>query len=349
MASHRGTTVPVSVAPMMDVTDRHTRWLYRRISRRVLLYTEMVTAQALRHGDRERLLRFDPVEHPVALQLGGDDPALLSEAADMGEQAGYDEINLNVGCPSPRVQKGNFGACLMNTPQVVADAVAAMRATVALPVTVKCRIGVDEQDSYDHLRHFADVVLAAGADRLTVHARKAWLHGLSPRQNRNVPPLRYGEVHRLKRELPHVSVEINGGITTLDQVEEQLESVDAVMLGRGIWRNPWVLADVDRRFFGDTSAAPDRLAVAEDLVVYVEQCMAEGVRPQHVVRHAGPLFAGLPGARRWKQCLSEAHRMGADAVREGLAEVRAVSARHAATLAEDAARAASLGGPSSPA
>lgn len=340
--SLRGTTVPISVAPMMDVTDRHTRWLYRRISRRVLLYTEMVTAQALRHGDRAHLLRFDPAEHPVALQLGGDDATLLAEAACMGVDAGYDEINLNVGCPSPRVQKGNFGACLMTTPDVVAEAVAAMRAAVSAPVTVKCRIGVDDRDAYEDLLHFAQVVTAAGADRLTVHARKAWLSGLSPKANRNIPPLRYGEVHRLRRELPHVPVEINGGIKTLDQVAEQLDHVDAVMLGRGVWKDPWVLADADRRFFGD-DRAPEREAVAEDLIAYVERCIAEGVRPQHVVRHAGPLFAGLPGARRWKQCLSEAHRMGADAVRAGLAEVRAVGARHAATLAEDAARAAAPG------
>jgi tRNA-dihydrouridine synthase A len=317
----------MSVAPMMDVTDRHTRWLYRRISRRVLLYTEMVTAQALRHGDRQRLLRFDASEHPIALQLGGDDATLLSEAARMGEDAGYDEINLNVGCPSPRVQKGNFGACLMTTPATVADAVAAMRATVRVPVTVKCRIGVDDRDSYDDLREFADAVVAAGADRLSVHARKAWLSGLSPKDNRNVPPLRYPDVHRLKRELPDVPVEINGGFLDLDAVAEQLDHVDAVMVGRGVWRNPWMLADVDRRFFGD-DRRPDREAVAEALVPYVQAAIAEGDKAQHVLRNASALFLGLPGARSWKHALADSHRTGADAIRIGLAAFREARDRH---------------------
>jgi tRNA-dihydrouridine synthase A len=333
----RGRTLPISVAPMMDVTDQHTRWLYRQISRRVLLYTEMVTTHALEHGDAARLLAFDPVEHPVALQVGGDDPARLARAARMGEDAGYDEININIGCPSPRVQRGNFGACLMQTPQVVAEGVAAMRAAVAVPVTVKCRIGVDDLDAYEDLLRFADAVAAAGADRLTVHARKAWLQGLSPKENRTVPPLRPEVVHRLKRERPALPIEINGGIRDLDTAEAHLSHVDAVMIGRGVWHDPWLLADVDRRFFGQ-DGSPDREAVAESLIPYVERMEAAGHNPQHVLRHAVPLFAGVPGARRWKQALARAHRGGADAVREGLAALRAVRARQARWEADRALR-----------
>jgi len=317
---------PVSVAPMMDVTDAHTRWLYRRISRRVLLYTEMVTAQALDKGDAARLLAYDPVEHPIALQIGGDDPALLVQAARMGQDAGYDEININVGCPSPRVQKGNFGACLMLSPHVVAEGVAAMKAAVDVPVTVKCRIGVDDHDAYEDLRRFADAVVQAGADRLTVHARKAWLQGLSPKQNRNVPPLRYGEVHRLARELSHVPIEINGGFTDLDAVQEQLAHVDAVMIGRGVWNDPWLLSQVDRRFFGETTPAPTRREVIEDWIPFVERRVAQGHKIQHVVRHGGPLFAGQPGAKAFKRALARAHHSGTQAILDGLAAVEQAQA-----------------------
>ena len=326
----RGQTVPVSVAPMMDVTDRHTRWLYRRISRRVLLYTEMVTAHALHHGDVARLLSFDEVEHPVALQLGGDDAALMAAAARMSVDYGYDEINLNIGCPSPRVQKGNFGACLMTSPEVVGEAVSAMRAAVSVPVTVKCRIGVDDQDRYEDLLNFARIVCEAGADRLTVHARKAWLQGLSPKQNRNVPPLRYPDVYRLRPELGEVPLEINGGVLTLEEVEAHLEHVDAVMIGRGVWNNPWLLAQVDQRFLGSEAPMPDRRAVADDLIVYAESQIAQGHKPQHVLRHAGPLFRGLPGARAWKQAIANVGKGGTGLLVSALEKIDAAAVRQAA-------------------
>lgn len=331
----RGSTIAVSVAPMLDVTDRHTRWLYRRISPRVLLYSEMVTTHALDHGDAAYLLGFDACEHPVALQLGGDDPVALARAARRGVDAGYDEINLNVGCPSSRVQRGSFGACLMRTPQVVADGVAAMRAAVDVPVTVKCRIGVDDMDAYEDLYRFTETVVAAGVDRLTVHARKAWLQGLSPKENRNVPPLRYAEVHRLKQAFPDLPLEINGGITTVDQVAHHLDHVDAVMIGRGVWHDPWMLAEVEARVLGGTPA-PSREAVAEDFIAYAEARIAEGARAQHVLRHAGTLFAGVPGVRRWKQGIAAVHKGGIPAVREGLAAVVEAQARQAQWEAERA-------------
>ena len=290
---------------MMDRTDRDFRWLMRRISRRTLLYTEMVTAQAIARGERDRLLAFDPSEHPIALQIGGDDPELLAEAARVGEGFGYDEINLNVGCPSDRVQSGNFGACLMLDPPRVAAGVAAMRDAVRVPVTVKHRIGVDERDRYEDMLEFVDVVSQASSDRFSVHARKAWLQGLSPKQNREVPPLRYDEVHRLKRERPHLPVEINGGIKTGDAVAEQLEHVDAVMLGRVAWDRPWIFADFDRRFFGSTEAAPSRREVVEDFGRYAEARIAAGGRPVPVLRGLLNLFAGEPGTKRWKQAVNE--------------------------------------------
>ncbi|MFK7930436.1 MAG: tRNA dihydrouridine(20/20a) synthase DusA [Myxococcota bacterium] len=328
--SVRGQTVPVSVAPMMDVTDRHTRWLYRRLSRHTLLYTEMVTAHALHHGDVQRLLSFDDMEHPVALQLGGDDAAMLSRSAQLGVDFGYDEINLNIGCPSPRVQKGNFGACLMTSPQVVADAVSAMRAAVSVPITVKCRIGVDDRDSYEDLLNFAKIVCEAGADRLSVHARKAWLNGLSPKQNRNVPPLRYDDVYRLTQEDLGVAIEINGGVLTLDDVQTHLEQVDAVMIGRGVWHNPWMLADVDRRFFGSEAPMVDRRAVADALIVYAETQIALGHKAQHVLRHAGPLFHGLPGAKGWKQAIANVGKGGTRLLVGALERIDAAAVRQAA-------------------
>lgn len=321
---------------MMDVTDRHTRWLYRAISRHVLLYTEMVTAHALDKGDAARLLAYEPVEHPIALQLGGDDPLLLAQAARMGAEAGYDEINLNVGCPSPRVQSGNFGACLMLTPQVVADAVAAMRAVVEVPVTVKCRIGVDDQEGPESLRAFADAVVAAGAERLTVHARKAWLKGLSPKQNRNVPPLRYEVVHALAADLPDVVMEINGGIRSLDAIDTHLEHVDAVMIGRGIWHDPYLLAEVDRRYFGATEAPPSREEVVHRWIPYVEAQIAAGHKAQYVVRHGGALFAGQPGVKAWKRALARVGSDGVSAILDGLAAVRETASRHREHLAASA-------------
>ena len=264
---------------------------------------------ANRFGPRDRLLAFDPVEHPVALQLGGDDPATMAEAARIGEDYGYDEININVGCPSSRVQSGNFGACLMRTPRVVAACVEAMRAKVAVPVTVKCRIGVDDHDHYDDMRTFADAVVEAGADRIIVHARKAWLQGLSPKQNRTIPPLRYEEVHRLRRELEHVPVEINGGFVDLDSAEAQLEHVDGVMIGRGVWHNPWMLHRADERFFGHAPAHADREQVVLALDEYLRAQVAAGVPAQHVLRHVGPLFAGERGAKAWRQAMARAHHL----------------------------------------
>lgn len=303
----RGTLRPLSVAPMMDCTDRHFRWLMRQISRHTLLYTEMVTANAVIHGDREHLLGFSDLEHPISLQLGGDDPAMLAECARIAEGMGYDELNLNVGCPSDRVASGNFGACLMLRPERVAECVAAMRAAVALPVTVKHRIGVDERDSYEHMRGFVDTVAAAGSDRFTVHARIAVLGGLSPKENRTIPPLRYPDVYRLKSELPHHDIEINGGVRTLDAVDEHLShGVDAVMIGRAAYDDPYLFAGVDARYFADPHAVPDRAAVALRYGEYVEQFLASTPRAKFSgpARHVLGLFTGLPGAREFRRILT---------------------------------------------
>ncbi len=304
----RGALTPISVAPMMDCTDRHFRWLMRQISRRTLLYTEMVTMQAILHGDREHLLGFSPVERPLALQLGGDDPSMLAQCARIAEHMGYDEVNLNVGCPSDRVASGNFGACLMLRPARVAECVAAMRAAVALPVTVKHRIGVDDQDSYEHMRGFVDTVAAAGCDRFTVHARKAVLGGLSPKENRTVPPLRYPEVYRLKAELPHLAIEINGGVRSLDAVAEHLQHVDAVMIGRAAYDDPYLFAPVDERLFGDTHALPSRIEVALRYGEYAERFLAGAPRARlsGLAKHVLGLFTGLPGAREFRRILTVA-------------------------------------------
>ena len=300
----RGRVRALSVAPMMDRTDRHYRVFMRQITRHTLLYTEMITCNAILHGDRERLLGFSEVEHPLALQLGGDDPESLAACARIGRDRGYDEINLNVGCPSSRVQNGRFGACLMATPEVVARGVAAMRDAVDLPVTVKHRIGIDDIDRYEDMARFVDVVSRAGADRFSIHARKAWLQGLSPKENRNIPLLRYGEVHRLKREFPHLVIEINGGITNLEQVEEHLESVDAVMIGRAAYDNPWMFADVDQRFFGAPAERRTQAEVVEAMVGYVRQELARGQRLHQLTRHMIHLFANQRGARAWRRGLS---------------------------------------------
>ncbi len=305
-ASPRGVVRPLSVAPMMERTDRHFRAFVRHITRRTLLYTEMVTTGAILHGDRARHLDYSEVEHPIALQLGGDDPLALAECARIAAGWGYDEVNLNVGCPSDRVQSGRFGASLMLRPEVVARAVEAMRAAVDLPVTVKHRIGVDEVDRYEDMLGFVDVVAEAGADRFTIHARKAWLQGLSPKENREVPPLRYDDVHRLKTERPALVVEINGGVTTLDQAETQLRAVDAVMVGRGAYDDPFMLAEADARLFAEPPTALDRFAVVEDFLPYVEAHLAAGGRLGHVTRHLLNLFPGTPGARAWRRAIGEA-------------------------------------------
>ncbi len=297
---------------MMDWTDRHCRFLHRLLSRHTLLFTEMVTSAAIVHGDRERLLGFHPVEHPVALQLGGSDPAELAEAARIGAEFGYDEINLNVGCPSDRVQSGRFGACLMAEPELVASCVKAMRAATDLPVTVKCRIGIDEQDIEEPLDRFADLVAAAGTERLYVHARKAWLKGMSPKENRDIPPLNYERVYRLADRLAPLDVIINGGITSLEECDTHLQHVSGVMLGRAAYHEPMLLAEADSRYFGDMRPVPDLNAIISAMAAYAEGELARGARLNQITRHMLGLANGRPGARRFRQILSvEACRPGA--------------------------------------
>ncbi len=314
---------PLSVAPMMQRTDRHYRTFMRCITSRTLLWSEMVTAKAIIHGDHERLLGFDEVEHPLVLQLGGDDPAEMAEAARIGQGFGYDEININVGCPSSRVGEGGFGACLMRRPERVGELVEAMTRAVDVPVTVKHRIGVDELDSYEDMLSFVRVVRDAGAcARFTVHARKAWLQGLSPKENRNIPPLRYEEVWRLKQELPELVVEINGGVKTLDAVADHLEHVDAVMIGRAAYDDPFMFADADSRFFGSVEPPPTREEVVARMIPYVERMVGdEGVKLHYITRHMTNLFAGVKGARLWRRYLSERHHLegaGAEILTEAL-------------------------------
>jgi tRNA-dihydrouridine synthase A len=310
------------IAPMLDLTDRHCRFFHRLITQQALLYTEMATTGALLHGDRQRLLQFDPHEHPLALQLGGSEPADLAACAKMAEDFGYDEVNLNVGCPSDRVQNGRFGACLMAEPERVADCVAAMRNAVSIPVTVKSRIGIDDRDSYEELAHFTGTVADAGCRTFIVHARKAWLKGLSPKQNREVPPLRYEVVYRLKQDFQPLQIVLNGGITTLEQAEEALRNgVDGVMMGREAYHNPYILAEVDRRLFGRPADAVARSKIVDRLMPYIERQLADGVRLHSITRHILGLFHGEPGARSWRRHLSEeAVKYGADAavVREAL-------------------------------
>jgi len=294
-----------SVAPMMEWTDRHCRVFHRCITRHARLYTEMVTAPAVIHGDRKRLLGFSDVEHPVALQLGGSNPKELAEAARIGRDFGYDEINLNVGCPSDRVQSGRFGACLMREPDLVADCVSAMKAAVATPVTVKCRIGVDDQVPADILPVFAQKMRDAGADALIVHARMAWLEGLSPKQNRDVPPLDYPLVYALKAAHPDWPISINGGIQSLDETQAHLDHMDGVMIGRTAYNEPYVLAGVDARLFGETKPVPSRHQVLERFLPYMEQQLSDGWRLNAMARHIIGLFHGAPGARAFRRYLSE--------------------------------------------
>lgn len=290
---------------MMDWTDRHCRRFLRAISRHVLLYTEMVHANAVVKGKRGYLLQFDPAEHPVALQLGGSEPTLLAEAAAIGEQFGYDEINLNVGCPSDRVQSGRFGACLMAEPELVAECVAAMQARVSIPVTVKTRIGIDHLDSYEHLHQFVATVAAAGCGTFIVHARKAWLKGLSPKENREIPPLRYDVAARVKQDFPALQVMVNGGVKSLEEVEAQLRSFDGVMIGREAYQNPWMLAEADQQLFGADTPARSREAVLEEFLAYMEAELASGTPLRAMTRHMLGLFQGQPGARHWRRALSE--------------------------------------------
>lgn len=297
---------------MMDWTDRHCRFLHRLLTRRTLLFTEMVTSAAVVHGDHERLLGFHPVEHPVALQLGGSDPAELAHATRIGTEFGYDEINLNVGCPSDRVQSGRFGACLMAEPELVAACVRAMRAATDLPVTVKCRIGIDEQDIEQPLDRFADMVAQAGTERLYVHARKAWLKGLSPKENRDIPPLNYERVYRLAERMAPLDVVINGGIASLEECETHLRHVSGVMLGRAAYHNPMLLSEVDGRFFGEARPAQDLPEIMSAMTAYAEAELTKGGRLNQITRHMLGLANGRPGARRFRQILSvEACRPGA--------------------------------------
>ncbi len=308
------------IAPMLDCTDRHARYFLRLFSKRIFLYSEMITTQAILHGDRDYLLGFDQSEHPVALQLGGSDPAELAEVARICADRGYDEINLNVGCPSDRVQSGAFGACLMARPERVAECVQAMKAAVDIPVTIKHRTGIDEQDSWDELLRFCQLQIDAGVDALIIHARKAWLQGLSPKQNRDIPPLQYERVYRLKQLFPDTEIIINGGIKTLQACNTQLQQVDGVMLGREPYANPYLLAQVDREIFDDSAAkSPTRLEILEAYYPYVESLLQQGLPLTRVVRHIIGLYHGQPNGRLWRRYLSEhAFRKGAgiDVIRQ---------------------------------
>jgi tRNA-dihydrouridine synthase A len=315
---------PLSVAPMMDRTDRHCRYFLRQISRRTLLYTEMVTSMAILHGDKSKLLGFDRAEHPLALQIGGDNPSDLAQCAQIATDFGYDEVNLNVGCPSSRVQNGNFGACLMLQPDRVAECIAAMVAATKLPVTIKHRIGVDEADSYEDLVKFVSIVSQTGCQRFSVHARKAWLQGLSPKENREVPPLRYADVHRLKQDFPHLSIEINGGFTSLEQVHSQLQLVDAVMIGRAVYDNPYLLALVDRDIYGETTPPPSRHQIVTKMLPYIDTWTSKGLKLNSITRHMLQLFHGRSGSRIWKRLITEQSVLpgaGVAVVERALAEI----------------------------
>ncbi len=321
----------VCVAPMMDWTDRHCRYFHRQLSRSALLYTEMVTTGAVLHGDRERLLGHNPEEHPVALQLGGSDPDELAACSEIAVAWGYDEVNLNVGCPSDRVQKGRFGACLMREPELVRDCLAAMRDAVDVPVTIKTRLGVDDLYSYEYFRDFAGLLHEAGITVLIAHARRAWLSGLSPKQNRDVPPLDHDWVYRLKRELPGLTVVINGGVEEIDTARTHLETVDGVMIGRAAYHDPWLLAQCEQVLAAGAAPAT-RESVIEPMSDYLERNVAQGIPVKHITRHMLGLFQGQPGARAWRRYLSEhAHREDDNAgiLRDALTAMNAAQARQA--------------------
>lgn len=312
----------ISVAPMMDWTDQYDRYFLRLIAPDVLLYTEMITGMALHHGDAKRLLEFHPAEHPVALQLGGSDPALLAEAAKLGEQEGYDEINLNVGCPSPRVSAGRFGACLMLEPDLVAKCMRAMQASVSIPVTVKCRIGVDHEDSYASLTRFITTIAETGCKTFIIHARKAWLSGLSPKENREVPPLQYEVVRQVKRDFPQLSIILNGGIKSLADIEEQLPYVDGIMIGRAAYTNPYLLAEIQNKYFAPTTQT--RADIINCLLPYVAEKVQDKVRLNMISRHILGLYQGQRGAAAWRRYLSEnAHlpNAGVEVIQRALEEV----------------------------
>lgn len=294
------------VAPMLDWTDRHCRYFYRLISKNAYLYTEMITTGALLHGDRDRFLRFHADENPLACQLGGSNPQELAACAKMVEDYGYSEVNLNVGCPSDRVQNGRFGACLMATPELVAECLSAMNRAVSIPVTVKCRIGIDDLDSYEALQRFIRLVSEAGCRVFIIHARKAWLSGLSPKENREIPPLRYDVVYRVKKDFPQLEIILNGGIHSLTQALDAIDDgIDGVMLGREVYQNPYLLADVDELFYRDLQALKSREQIINELLPYVREQMNQGMRLYSIARHLLGLFHGVPGARAWRRYLSE--------------------------------------------
>lgn len=293
------------IAPMLDWTDRHCRYFHRLISKHAFLYTEMVTTGALIHGDHHHFLQFNAAEHPIAFQLGGSNPRELAICAKMIEDYGYNEVNLNVGCPSDRVQNGRFGACLMAEPELVAECVAAMSQVVSIPVTVKSRIGIDDRDSYEELVNFIATIADAGCLTFIIHARKAWLSGLSPKQNRDIPPLRYDVVYQIKKDFPGLEIILNGGITTLDQCDTTLQQVDGVMVGREAYHNPYLLAEVDRRFYGESADLRSRDIIFHLLIPYIQQQLEQGVRLNSISRHILGLYHGEQGARNWRRYLSE--------------------------------------------
>jgi tRNA-dihydrouridine synthase A len=306
----------VCIAPMLDKTDRHFRYFARLLTRHALLYTEMITTGAILKGDTDYQLRYHPSEHPLALQLGGSDPQEMTRCAVIAQEYGYDEVNINVGCPSDRVQSGRFGACLMAEPELIASCVAAMRAEVDLPVTVKTRIGIDDVDSYQALAGFVRTVATAGCEVFIIHARKAWLSGLSPKDNREIPPLRYDVVYQLKRDFPELEVIINGGIKSLAEAQRHLAQVDGVMIGREAYNNPFMLGQVDQQFYGSTRPVMDRKTVLQGLVPYIESELAAGTHIRHITRHVLGLFQGIPGARQWRRQLSDSQSVSLQSLQQ---------------------------------
>ena len=302
---HKNQEFTVSVAPMMDWTDRHCRWFHRRLSARALLYTEMVVADAVIHGDKDYLIAFNPEEHPVVLQIGGSDPAKLAAASKVGAQFGYDEININIGCPSDRVQSGRFGACLMAEPELVVECYSAMAEAVDVPVTVKCRLGIDDQNLDETLPEFIEKVSAVGATHFIIHARKAWLKGLSPKENRDVPPLDYDLVRAMKARYPHLEIVLNGGIKTMSEARAETAGLDGVMLGRAAYHDPWILREIDEAFYGGPTFTATREDIVQDVIGYAERKQDEDRSTKALIRHIMGLYAGRPGARLWRRTLSE--------------------------------------------
>lgn len=316
---------PMSIAPMMDRTDRHYRYMMRKITKKTLLYTEMITAKAILHGKRDLLLGYDSSEHPISLQIGGDNPKEMAECAKIAQEYGYDEVNLNIGCPSPRVTSGNFGACLMTQPELVAECVSEMKASCSIPVTVKHRIGVDDVDRYEDMIRFIEIVSQAHSDRFSIHARKAWLQGLSPKQNRNVPPLRYQEVYDVKKVFPHLLIEINGGIKTHTDCQQHLQHVDAVMIGREAYDNPWLYANVDELYFDAEPNSITRTHVAMEMIPYIERELQRGSKMMSITRHMLNLFKGERGGRIWRRkvgALSAKGQTDINALRQVIVEMQ---------------------------